>query len=286
MEYTYKPTTHGRAVMAACMALEKPFHITRVAFGSGRVEEGANLADVHELLEYVSDGAVANRSHRDDRFCFTIQYANSEHKDVKTFLLSEFIVYGENPATSAETDLIYGSLGDYRQPVPAYNPAYPPSTFNFPLTVILSDEINVSVSAPDGLVTFDDLRDDREELLRSIMMGEITLPLTTAGGKALLIDEGIPLQAVYKIGSMGNIMAAVAQQISAAKQEAISAAASDAAGRASAAKWEAVSAAAADASAKVSAARSDLTTAISAQIAAHNTVPTAHPTHLAVVAKS
>jgi len=58
MEYRYKPTTHGRAVMAACMALEKPFHITRVAFGSGKVDAETNLADVHELLEYVTDGAV------------------------------------------------------------------------------------------------------------------------------------------------------------------------------------------------------------------------------------
>ncbi len=157
MEYTYKPTTNGRAVMAACMALEKPFHITRVAFGSGRVDEDANLADVHELLEYVSDGAVADRSHKDNRFCLTIQYANSERKDVKTFLLSEFIVYVENPETGEDTDLLYGSLGDYRQPVPAYNPAYPPSTFNFPLTLILSDEINVSVSAPAGLVTHGEL---------------------------------------------------------------------------------------------------------------------------------
>ena len=157
MEYTYKPTTHGRAVMAACMALEKPFHVTRVAFGSGKVEEDTNLADVHELLEYVADGAAADRSHKDDRFCLTIQYANSEHKDVKTFLLSEFIVYGEDPATGAETDLIYGSLGDYRQPVPAYNPAYPPSVFNFPLEIILSDEINVSISAPAGLVTHAEL---------------------------------------------------------------------------------------------------------------------------------
>ena len=89
MEYRYKPTTNGRNALAACMALEKPFHVTRVAFGSGKVEEDTNLADVHELLEYVADGAVADRSHKDDRFCLTIQYANSEHKDVKTFLLSE-----------------------------------------------------------------------------------------------------------------------------------------------------------------------------------------------------
>lgn len=157
MDYAYKVTTNGRAVLAALMGLEKPFHVTRVAFGSGRVDEDANLADVHGLLEYVSDGAVAERSHKDDRFNLTIQYANGEHKDVPTFLLSEFIVYVENPVTEEETDFIYGTLGDYRQPVPAYNPAYPPSVFNFPLTTILSDEINVAVSAPAGLATWEDL---------------------------------------------------------------------------------------------------------------------------------
>ena len=57
--YEYKITTHGRAVMAACMALEAPFRVTRVAFGSGKIAEDAELADTHELLEYVSEGAVA-----------------------------------------------------------------------------------------------------------------------------------------------------------------------------------------------------------------------------------
>lgn len=158
MEYHYKPTTHGLAAMAAYMALgTKPFNITRVAFGSGKVAKDTNLTDVHELLEYVSDGAVADRSHKDNRFNLTIQYANSEHKEVKTFLLTEFIVYVEDPVSGGETDLLYGTMGDYRQPVPAYNPDYPPSVFNFPLVMVLSDVINVVVSAPAGLPTYDDL---------------------------------------------------------------------------------------------------------------------------------
>lgn len=157
MNYAYKITTHGRAAIAACMAMEAPPKITRVAFGSGRVDEAANLADMHELLEYVSDGAVGDRRHENDRFCFTIQYANSEHKAVKTFLLTEFIVYIKNPENGENTDLLYGTLGDYRQPVPAYDPAYPPSVFNFPLEVIISSELSVQVSAPAGLATWDDL---------------------------------------------------------------------------------------------------------------------------------
>ena len=157
MDQAYKPTTHGLAVMAACLALERPFKITRVAFGSGKVDENTNLADVHELLSFVTDGAVCGRRHENDRFFFTIQFSNAEHPEVNTFYLSEFMVFTEDPETGEETDLIYGTLGDYRQAIPAYNPMYPPSTFNFPLTLILSNEINAYVTAPAGLVTYQDL---------------------------------------------------------------------------------------------------------------------------------
>lgn len=175
MDYAYKPTTSGRAVMAACMALERPLKITRVAFGSGKVEEGTNLADVHAPLEYVSDGAVSDRHHEDDRLCLTIQYATSEHKDVdKVFLLSEFMVYAEDPETGAETDLLYGTLGDYRQPVPPWRKEYPPSVFDFPLTLILSDEISVDVSAPAGLATWRDLQ--RLAGVMGIRRADIVIP--------------------------------------------------------------------------------------------------------------
>lgn len=178
MDYTYKPTTHGRAVMAACMALEKPLKIVRVAFGSGKVDEDTNLADVHELLEYVSDGAVAERRHEDDRFYLTAQYANKAHPDVKMFMLSEFIVYTEDPETGAETDLLYGTLGDYRQPVPAHNPAFPPSVFNFPLELIISDEVQISVSAPAGLVTYTELIRLMNSRAAGASKVDITIPIS------------------------------------------------------------------------------------------------------------
>ncbi len=195
-EYAYKPTTHGQAVMAACMALERPFRITRVAFGGGKVDRGVNLADVHELLEYVSEGTIAERRHEDDRLYLTIQFANSEHPEVETFLLSEFMVYAEDPETGEETDLLYGTLGDYRQPVPGFNPAYPPSIFNFPLTMILSDEINVAVSAPAGLVTHEELLG----LLDGIGTDEVEVVIpasgwipdrNTGGAYALQLDVAI-----------------------------------------------------------------------------------------------
>lgn len=199
MEYRYKPTTHGRAVMAACMAMEKPLQITRVAFGSGKVGKEVNLADVHELLKYISDGAVAERRHEYDRFYLTIQYANIEHPKVKMFLISEFIVYTVDPETGEETDLIYGTLGDYRQPVPAYNAAFPPSVFNFPLEVIISDEINIDVAAPAGLVTYAELIRLLNSRAAGAVQRDITIP---ASGWAADTDTGGKYPVYVDIASM------------------------------------------------------------------------------------
>lgn len=50
--------------------------------------------------------------------------------------------------------------------------------FNFPLILILSDEINVSVSAPTELVTYDDIRRMAEERQLGVSKQEITIPVT------------------------------------------------------------------------------------------------------------
>ena len=169
MEYGYKPTTNGRALITKCMALEKPLILTRVAFGSGLIAEDVNLADVHELVSYVVDGAIGERIHKDDRLHLTVQYDNSAHPDTPTFYLNEFIVYGQDPETSEDVDLLYATLGDYKQPVPAYSSALPPSVWKFPLTLIVSDEVNVEVTAAAGLVTYDDLNEAVEAACKTLI---------------------------------------------------------------------------------------------------------------------
>ena len=160
MDYGFKPTTNGRELLAACAATGEGLTLTRVAVGSGMVPEGVDLADVHELYEYVADGTIAQRTHENDRLYLTIQYSNAspeEHKAIPTFTLAEFMVYAKHPETGEETDLIYGTLGSYLQPVPAYRADFPASVFSFPLVIIVSDEIEVSVETPAGLVTYEDL---------------------------------------------------------------------------------------------------------------------------------
>lgn len=157
MEYGYKPTTNGRRVIVACMDTGSPFEITRVAVGKGLIDEGTDLADQHELIDYVADGTISNRQHENNQLYLTVQYSNDNKPQIPTFYLSEFIVYVKDPDTGNETDLLYATLGDYAQPVPAYQQGNPASVFNFPLILVLSDEINVTVEAPAGVITYDEL---------------------------------------------------------------------------------------------------------------------------------
>lgn len=157
MDYAFKPTTNGRAVITACMALKAPLDLTRVAVGSGRVAKDTDLADVHQLLHYEAEGSVGERRHENDRFYLTVQYSNRDNPDVPTFLLSEFIVYARHPATGEIVDFLYATLGDYVQSVPPCSMDFPAAVWNFPLTMVLSDEIDVFISAPAGLVTYDEL---------------------------------------------------------------------------------------------------------------------------------
>ncbi len=169
MDYGYKPTTNGRSLITKCGALEKPLVLTRVAFGSGLVAEDVNLADVHELVNYVVDGEIGERTHQYDRLFLTVQYDNSMHPETGTFNLGEFIVYAADPETGEDVDVIYATLGDYKQPVPAYTPAMPPSVWKFPITLVVSDDINVEITSAAGFVTHDDLNEAVEKACKEMI---------------------------------------------------------------------------------------------------------------------
>ena len=101
-----------------------------------------------------------------------------------------------------------------------------------------------------------------DDLVRSIMMNELTLPLATAAGEPLLTSGGTPILAVYHPDRSASVLAAAG-----AMAEGLS---EGLAKQIAAAKTEAVHAAGAAADAK---------------IAAHNTATASHPTHLSIVTK-
>lgn len=190
MKYAFKVTTTGRALLAELMAKEKPLEMTRAVFGSGTIDEASDLADQHELITPVAAGTVIDRKHAGDKLFLTAQYDNSaeENRDVGMFYLAEFIVYARHPESGEEVDLLYATLGDYKQPVPGYSQAEPPSVWKFPMVMVVSDKLNVTYSGAPGLVTYDDMQNLELELytrLKTELSG-------SSGAAVLLKDITIP----------------------------------------------------------------------------------------------
>ncbi|MBQ9348206.1 MAG: hypothetical protein IJT94_12880, partial [Oscillibacter sp.] len=199
MEFLMSVTTHGRAVIAACMAAEQPFRVTRVAVGSGKLPDGAALADVHELYHYVADGAVGDRRHEGERLLFDVQYSNRNHPEVPTFYLNEFLIYAQDPETGENTDFLYANLGDYAQPVPAYQQGLPESVYEYPVDIVLSSELSVSIQTSSGLVTYSELIRLLDDSGIGTSIHDITIPTdgwtadTDTGGQYALMCD-IPVE--------------------------------------------------------------------------------------------
>lgn len=303
MNYGFKPTTHGEALIAACMDLGAPLKITRAAVGSGLA--GGALANTHALVHYITDASIGERRHEGNQLFLSVQYRNDAHPEIEDFVLSEFIVYAQNPETGQDTDLLYATLGDSRQPVPSFRSGFPASVWTFPIVLTVSGDLRVDITASPGLVTSLDLQEAIDRLKLELMTNTLTFPLAAASGEELLTSSGTPILAVYHPNQLPAALAAVAALenrmeagdaavrayadnagrkaaaqanaytagkvldltggIAAAKAEAITAASTDAAAKAATAKAEAVSAAG---------------TAADAKIAAHNDASSSHPLFL------
>jgi len=177
MKYGYKVTKGGRELLAALLATGKDLEITRVAVGSGKVSEDTNLADMTDLVEYVAEGTIAQRRHVENVLYLTVQYASNYTAGLPAFYLAEFAVWARHPITGAEVLIIYATLGDYIQPVMAYAEDREPDVRQYPLALVLSDEVNVTISCPAGLVTYEDLQNAVEtackDMVESLASGGI-----------------------------------------------------------------------------------------------------------------
>lgn len=197
MDYSYKITTHGRKVLAALLDMGRPLNLTRAAVGNGLVDEAEDLAKMHGLIQCVADAVITDRRHEEDRLYLTVRYINKDHPQVEDFILSEFMVWAEDPETGQETDLLYATIGDYRQKVPKYNEQRPASVFSYPMVLAISSDLQVNVTASPGLVTHIDLQDAIDRLKLEIMTNTLTLPLAAAAGEPLLTSAGTPILAVH-----------------------------------------------------------------------------------------
>lgn len=169
MNYSFKVTTGGRELLAALLATGAELEITRAAIGSGKVAEDVNLADMTDLIQYVAEGTIAQRRHQDNVLYLTVQYSSNSTPGLGAFYLAEFIVQARHPISGEIVTILYATLGDYIQPVNAYSETAAPDIRSYPLAIAISDEIEVAITAPPGLVTYDDLQDAVDKACRDLL---------------------------------------------------------------------------------------------------------------------
>lgn len=150
-------------MLAACADLGRGLKLTRAAVGSGMIGD-EDPAKMHGLIHYEAEAAIADRRHEEDRLFLTVRYSNRDHPETGMFTLSEFMVWAEDPETGQETDFLYATLGDFRQPVPACSENFPAGVWSYPLVLTVSGELQVNITASPGLATWDDLLDIRMAL--------------------------------------------------------------------------------------------------------------------------
>lgn len=184
----FKVTNAGHDLLAALLETGKGLEITRVTVGTGAVAEDQELREMTELVEYITEGAVTERKHQGNEFYLTVQYANIMTPGLGAFYLREFAVEARDPRTNESTMILYAALNDMAQPVMAYSENLPPDTHNFPLTIVISDEIEVTVDAAAGLITYEDLEEaTRTEVDRA--MGQLQPGWCVAGSVDLTIPR-------------------------------------------------------------------------------------------------
>ena len=208
MEYGYKITSNGQTAVMAALDLGRPLKITRAAIGSGTVEEGTDLTGVHALKAYAAEAAIVGRRHEENRMFLTVQYSNQDCQEA--FTIGEFMVYAADPETGRETDFLYATLGDFRQPVPPYTRGVPSGVWEFPLIVAASEQLRLEITASPGLITDNDPRDAIDRLKLELFTNTLTLPLTADSGEALLTSSGTPLLAVYHPDRSAAVLAELA----------------------------------------------------------------------------
>lgn len=273
----------------------KVLQITSADAGSGTVEDVALLAQQAVSSPQLGAGLVGRRKIQNG-IQLRIQVAPQE----ESYSLHQLGVWAR--IENGEKTLL--ALYQNREGVPVPSKIESPDfAYTFYGAVVLDNtgkfEVTLDTSVLVSLEMLqEDLLDMRTEIFRTIMTGEVSLPLETSAGEELLTSGGTPIEARYRLERSGSVLdAMVALEDRLTRQ--ISQIAADARDQASAVqqagqtytdgqiaavRQEATTMGTA-ADSKISAAKQEANAYTDSQLAAHNTAASAHPASLMVVTK-
>ncbi len=141
-------TVAGRNLITTLMAGET-IKFTRIVVGSGAMPEGVEPIDMTELVTPVAEGTSTIPTVENGAMYLTVEYRNDLNGGLKEgFWLREFGIFAQTDKTE-EILLYYATLGDYPQPVNAYQENRI-DIRRYPVTIALELDADVQVAYNPG----------------------------------------------------------------------------------------------------------------------------------------
>lgn len=175
--YGFVVTLAGRALLASLLAGEQ-LTITRVMVGDGNLGD-ASPYQLEDLISPVAQATSTTPVHKDDTVSFTVEYRSDLNGGLeRDFWLSEFGVFALNK-DNEEILLYYATLGDYSQAVRRMNDSGQIDVRRFPVTLIVSDEVEVTINYfADAFMTSENIVEYTTTTLLPLLLEELDKKLT------------------------------------------------------------------------------------------------------------
>lgn len=141
-------TVAGRNLITSLIAGET-IRFTRILVGTGAIPEGIEPVDMTELVNPVAEGTSTVPTLDNGAIHMTVEYRNDLNGGLKEgFWLREFGIYARTDKTE-EILLYYATLGDYPQPVNAYQDNRI-DIRRYPVTIALELDADVQIAYNPG----------------------------------------------------------------------------------------------------------------------------------------
>lgn len=178
--YGFTPTNAGRTLIAGLLAGET-LTITKTMVGSGKPASLDAMAALTDLVEPVAQATSTTPVHSANAVTLTVEYRSDLNGGLKEgFYINEYGIFAKT-ATSAETLIFYGCLGDHPQWVYPYSPGVAPDVRDFPVKIQISSEVEVQIDYhADAFITAEEAAALLESMVEKATAGsklvEITIP--------------------------------------------------------------------------------------------------------------
>lgn len=178
--YGFTPTTAGRGLIASLLA-GQTLTITRAMVGSGKPDSLDAMAALTDLVAPVARATSTTPVRTGDAVSLTVEYRSDMNGGLQEgFSINEYGIFAKT-ATSAETLIFYGCLGDHPQWVYPYSPGVAPDVRDFPVKIQISSEVEVQIDYhADAFITAEEAAALLESMVEKATAGsklvEITIP--------------------------------------------------------------------------------------------------------------